>query len=338
LNNKCSECNTTLTQNSFERVCPNCGLVDSIIFHDSLAVTGKAPFDINHSICKSYQYASIGNTLINQFNLGTVINLDYRGFRDINGCKIPLHNSRYFNRINKCKNMYMGIDNSNRKRLQTILERVCRYLSLSRSIRSDIAYMFKKITKNEKVSNKVICLSFCVYYIIREKHGYLGITIHDIANAFKQFGHHTSPKLIVKRWFEFKKYIKQITPIGLKQYIERDIMAICKNSTIKDRLRDKGFNESIEVYKKELLEISDKIMNIVIKSGNGRRPTSLSSSIIYTADILIARKNKHKRILTQKILGKYLNISDFTIRDCYNNFLKPLIVNRLKCPKRRNPE
>lgn len=330
MNNKCKECNETLTQNSFERVCPNCGLVDSNILHNSLAVIGKVPSDINHSLNRSYQYVSIANTLINSSNLGSIINLNYRGFRDTNGNKIPLHNSRYFSRINRCKNIYMKTEDNNEKRLRTILERVCRYLSISQSIRNDIAYMFKKITKNEIVSNKVICLSFCVYYIIREKHTLLGIDIHDIANTFNEFGYRTTPRLIVKRWFEFKKYIKQNKPTSLKQHIERYITLICKNSSLEERLKSKGFGNSIETYKEMLLETSNKIMGIVMKSGSGRRPSRIASSIIYTADVVIAEKNKHKRILTQKILGKYLNISDFTIRDCYNNFLKPLIVDRLK--------
>lgn len=327
---KCKECNETLTQNSFERVCPNCGLVDSSILHDSLAVIGKPTSEINHSLNRSYQYVSISNTLINSSNLGSIINLNYRGFRDMKGNKIPLHNSRYFSRINRCKNIFMGGDNSNEKRLRTILERVCRYLSISQSIRNDIAYMFKKITKNEVVINKVICLSFCVYYIIREKHTLLGIDIHDIANAFKEFGYRTTPKLIVRRWFEFKKYIKQNKPTNLKQYIERYTTLICKNSSLEERLENKGFGNSIGEYKKMLLETSNKIMDIVMKSGSGRRPSRIASSIIYTADVVIAMKNKHRKILTQKTLGKYLNISDFTIRDCYNNFLKPLIVDRLK--------
>jgi len=190
--------------------------------------------------------------------------------------------------------------------------------------------MFKKIIKNEVVPNKVVCLSFCVYYIIRENHPLLGITIHDIANAFKQFGYRTTPKLIIRRWFEFKKYIKQNKPVSLKHYIEKGIIFVCESNTIEKRLEIKGFGNSVEIYKKMLLETSNKIMNIVIKTNSGKRYSSLASSIIYTADIVIAEKNNHKRILTQKTLGKYLNISDYTIRDCYNNFLKPLIINKLK--------
>nr|BDI55032.1 MAG: transcription initiation factor TFIIB [uncultured archaeon] len=330
MNNRCKECNETLTQNSFERVCPNCGLVDSSILHNSLAVIGKIPSEINHSPSRSYQYVSIANTLIDLSNLGSIIKSDHRGFRDINGHKIPIHNNRYFNRLNRCKNIYMNNEHGNENRFLTTLERVCRYLSISQSIRCDIAYIFKKITKNEVVPNKVVCLSFCVYYIIKKNHPHLGITIHDIANAFNQIGHRTSPKSIIRQCFEFKKYIKQNKPVSLKHYIEKGITFVCESNTIEKRLEIKGFGNSIEIYRKMLLETSNKIMNIVIKTNSGKRYSSLASSIIYTADIVIARKNKHKKVLTQKTLGKYLNIPEYTIRDCYSNFLKPLIVSKLK--------
>ncbi len=59
----------------------------------------------------------------------------------------------------------------------------------------------------------------------------------------------------------------------------------------------------------------------------GRNPFILTGAIIYLADKLIAKENKQKSVLTQKVISEATKIAEYSIRDHYVNLLKPLFLH-----------
>ena len=56
-------------------------------------------------------------------------------------------------------------------------------------------------------------------------------------------------------------------------------------------------------------------------------PFFYAGSIIYLADIILAAKNGHNHILTQKIISQFTGIKESTLRNIYIKYLKQFNPN-----------
>jgi len=60
-----------------------------------------------------------------------------------------------------------------------------------------------------------------------------------------------------------------------------------------------------------------------------RKQINLAAAAIYTADILLARTTRTKRVLTQAVLARATNVCSYSMRNLYDSVIKPLLKIRM---------
>jgi transcription initiation factor TFIIIB Brf1 subunit/transcription initiation factor TFIIB len=106
------------------------------------------------------------------------------------------------------------------------------------------------------------------------------------------------------------------------------INQVIHHKDLLERLEKKEALWSKNEFQNNLLIKCRKILiELPILHRGGRNPFILTGAIIYLADKLLAKENKQKSILTQKIISEATHIAEYSIRDHYVNLLKPLFMN-----------
>jgi transcription initiation factor TFIIIB Brf1 subunit/transcription initiation factor TFIIB len=86
---------------------------------------------------------------------------------------------------------------------------------------------------------------------------------------------------------------------------------------------------SLSLYERDLREFTQKITALVKEDDDykGRDPLSFAAAIIVGADVLIGKaRNRRRGYLTQRALAEAIpEVAEFTMREHYLNFIKPLI-------------
>ncbi|MFX0012374.1 MAG: hypothetical protein ACFE9R_18825, partial [Candidatus Hermodarchaeota archaeon] len=210
-----------------------------------------------------------------------------------------------------------------------ILNKISVFLNLGKNIRNNAAYFYKNIIKNEKkVINNISLIAFCIFYAIRREDPNSSVTINEIANAFQNFGHRVSPRLILRDGIKYKHHLKnESIPHKSEDYLIRLLNQVISHKDISERLDKKRVTLSKDEFHNNLLNKCREILkNLPIWQRGGRNPFILTGAIIYLADKLLAKENGSKTVLTQRLISEATNIAEYSIRDHYVNLLKPLFI------------
>jgi transcription initiation factor TFIIIB Brf1 subunit/transcription initiation factor TFIIB len=211
------------------------------------------------------------------------------------------------------------------------LNKISNYLNLSKTIRNNAAYFYKRIIKNEeKVINNISLIAFCVFFAARKENHNAPITINEISKAFQNYGHRVNPRLILRDGLEYKKYLRiENTPHKSEDYINRLVNEIINYRLMDERLKKKNSPWTKKKYQMLLLKKSHYILKELPGwQRGGRNPFILTGAIIYLADRLLAKEFGSKNILTQKIISRSTKIAEYSIRDHYVNLLKPIFLKK----------
>ncbi|MEJ2250531.1 MAG: hypothetical protein P8Y97_12870 [Candidatus Lokiarchaeota archaeon] len=205
-------------------------------------------------------------------------------------------------------------------------------MDLNKTIKSNAAYFYKKIIKNErKVINNISLIAFCIFYAARKENHNAPITIREITNVFQNFGHRVNPRLILRDGLEYKKYLRfNNIPHKSEDYVNRLVNEVGNYKSLQKRLKRKGSTWNSKKYQILLLKKCHYIMKSLPNwQRGGRNPFILTAAIIYLADKLLAKEFNKKSILTQKIISQATQIAEYSIRDHYVNLLKPLFLKNV---------
>lgn len=312
---KCPECHSTnIIEAGSDTICRGCGLVlNDYKYGNPLVITNCE--DKSCGI-KSKHYGEFVNHLSYADIRRTTFN--------VNG-SLKNKGITKFHRIKKINELPYGIPRD--LRLFAILHTIGRHLNISNVIIDTAGYYYKKINKEHKgkVINKISLIATCIFIASRENSHNTPISIKEICYAFNRFHHRVRPHLIFRDILEYSNiFNKIITNIRKPEdYMNKFINKITNINGFKERMNDKNAYIDINEYSSLLLNTSLKILKYIPKTKvMSRNPFILAASIIYMADIIIAHKNNHKKILTQKIISRATSVAEYSIRDHYINLLK----------------
>jgi transcription initiation factor TFIIIB Brf1 subunit/transcription initiation factor TFIIB len=325
---KCPECKGSIIINGFEKVCNKCGLVINELFKASSFIFNKE----NKSSSLSKQYVALGERTDFIGGLGSFIDYENSKYlKDKTGRLLPPNEQKLFRRLKKNYAQFLRIKNHETEyRVFNILNKISLYLNLNKNIRNNAAYYYKKILKNEqKVINNISLIAFCVFLAVRKEYHNAPITINEIAKAFQNFGHRVNPRLILRDGIRYKHHLNnESIPHKSEDYLIRLTNQVINHKDLSERLKKKGSVWTKEEYQNNLLKKCREILiELPLLHRGGRNPFILTGAIIYLADKLIAKENKQKSALTQKVISEATKIAEYSIRDHYVNLLKPLFLN-----------
>ena len=168
-----------------------------------------------------------------------------------------------------------------------------------------------------------------IFFSVRKENHNAPITIKEISEAFQNFGHRVNPRLILRDGIKYKHHLtKDAPPHKCEDYITRLIWDVMNHNELEERLIKKGSRWSKKEYHIELTKKCREILKtLTFRVRGGRNPFILTGAVIYLADKLLAKENKKKAILTQKIISEATKIAEYSIRDHYVNLLKPIFIN-----------
>jgi len=325
---KCTECGGNVIINSFEKICKDCGLVLNNFFRESAFVFN----DIKNKNSLSKQYVALGERTDFIGGLGSFIDYEKSKYlKDKSGKLLPPNEQKLFRRLKKNYAQFLRIKNHETEyRVFNILNKISLFLNLTKNIRNNAAYYYKKIIKNEeKVINNISLIAFCIFFAARKENHNAPITINEISNAFQNFGHRVNPRLILRDGIRYKHHLNNNSiPHKSEDYLIRLLDEVMKHKCLQERLVKKGVLLSKNEFQNKLLVKCRKILKeLPLGHRGGRNPFILTGAIIYLADKLLAKEQEQKAILTQKIISEATNIAEYSIRDHYVNLLKPLFIN-----------
>ncbi|MFX0072459.1 MAG: hypothetical protein ACFFAO_15345 [Candidatus Hermodarchaeota archaeon] len=325
---RCPECEGKVIVNSFEKICKECGLVINNFFKESAFVFNE--LKIKNSLNK--QYVALGERTDFIGGLGSFIDYEKSKYlKDKNGKLLPPNDQKLYRRLKKNYAQFLRIKNHETEyRVFNILNKITLYLNLNKNIRNNAAYYYKKIIKSEeKVINNISLIAFCIFFAARREFHNAPITINEISKAFQNFGHRVNPRLILRDGIKYKHHLNDdTTPHRSEDYLIRLIDEIIKHRSLKERLMKKEVLWSENEFQNNLIRKCRQILKkLPVWQRGGRNPFILTGAIIYLADKLLAKDNKQKSILTQKIISEATKIAEYSIRDHYVNLLKPMFMS-----------
>lgn len=327
---KCPECGGEIITSSFERTCKDCGLViDEILEFSTYLFCDKT---IKSNLNK--QYVALGDRTDFIGGLGTFIDYENSKYlKDKSGKLLSPEDQKLFRRLKKNYGQFLRIKNHETEyRIFNILNKISTYLSLNKNIKNIAAYYYKKIIKNEdKVINNISLIAFCIFFAARTEFHNAPISIKEISEAFQNFGHRVSPRLILRDALKYKHCItKNSEPHKSEDYVIRLIDNVINHKDLIERLNRKNITWSKKEFQIKLtLKCQEILKLLTFKYRGGRNPFILTGAIIYLADRILAKEYSQKAILTQKIISEATQIAEYSIRDHYVNLLKPLFIKNV---------
>lgn len=327
----CTDCGGNLILTKTGYTCSKCGIVHGNHYiNDNYFLNHNEKYDVK----SSKQFVALGKQLDNVSDLGSYIDFYNTGyFYDVKNMPLSSDKQKLFLRLKYTRDFRARLDqNETYYRIVKIMKDVSNNLKILPDFRKRAVYLYNKMIKgipktNNKIPNHVSLIATSLFLASREYSSYAPITIQEICLAFQELGHRVNCKMIIRDILEFRQYIdlKQIKHES-KDYLERLLNNLYYNERYNARFKKKVHSGDIKPYIQELQTCSLKILQLIPKFvKNSRNPFILAGAAIYGADLVLARRNKTKRVLTQKLLADATGIAEYSIRDHYCSVIKQVI-------------
>jgi transcription initiation factor TFIIIB Brf1 subunit/transcription initiation factor TFIIB len=305
-------------------VCEECGLV---------ADTQYVPQDYIISVNTdknelAKQYVSPGERVDIIDGMGSYIG-NFKGTksRDYQGNLLPKDKELYFRKLNRIYNFRARIRHKESQyRVLKSLNHATTLLQLSDKTKQRAAYIYRKSLKHpnhKEVSTHPVLMTVALFLAIRERKE--PVTLQEVITAFKQLGHRV-PLNKVMRVLELLKKCPGIELMRRKSedYIPRLVSKIVRHPEVISRIRRRLWK--LSEYQVLLMRAANKLLEkITLEQRGGRHPYIFAASVLYAADLLIAKQLDRRSALTQKLLAKIVNVAEYSIRDHYCTLLKQYI-------------
>ena len=200
--NTCN-CGGSLIQNKHELVCSTCGLIhDDIELMHSTRVNDKS---INDDGNKE-QFVSVGNTITNIHNLGSLFIKKGWVFYDWKGTQISKDLNKYFLKMDKHKLIQRFWNGGNLPRHLTTINRLAVLLELPRMFTDRVAFFYRKIKAKHHIPNGFALICACFLYASKEDPSF-NVSIDDIIEYMNGFNHAITFQIVRKYFLKYKDQV-----------------------------------------------------------------------------------------------------------------------------------
>jgi len=226
--------------------------------------------------------------------------------------------------LNKRKSTLEKKENS----IIMLIRRVSSNLNIPKSARERAISLFLKCARKIAQSNKrelVLLAAACLLIAVRELKHAAPITLQEIVSAFNQNGVKVNPMKTLWTIKNIEQLLGNRIPLrSCKDYVWRLTQEAIKNPIVQKKLRELGIDP--EIYKHRLALLAIMLLNKVEERKGGRRPLITALASIYAADRILAFRENHKPILTQRIIARIGAIAESTLREHYASLFKDIVI------------
>ncbi len=327
----CSECSGRALLTNGEYVCAACGLV---LARQVVSSPYQMHEENGSSSSQSKAYVALGKRSVMVGGLGSFI--DYqasRFFYDRTGRPLAPQRQRLFRRLKYDYNLRLRIaKRETTYRALRSLSRVADLLSLADGIKDRAAYYYQKMDKkleNSDITSHLTLMAYGLMLAVRESKENAPITLQEIAGAFQKLGHRVTSRSIIRQALSVKKKIAlSPTKRVSEDYLQRIVSQTVNHAAVRLRLRRAGF--VVQEYQANLVKHANQLFSrISVSERGGRNPFIFAVAVVYSSDLLIAKKAKRRPILTQRLISKATNAAEYSVRDHYAKLLKAHILKML---------
>jgi len=298
----CSECGSSLVKTNQSLTCSECGLVNELLYESQYIIGLNDKYDF--ACGSANQFVALAKRSGAVSDLGTHIGFFYEPFPGKLG------------RL-KRQNIRTKLNDSYRYPMRALREMV-RAFMLPVNVQERAGYLYKKIVKSRvHIENRMTCMLACLYVAIRERK--YPLRIDELITVFQDHGHRVNKRLVVQTILKHGKILRGRT-LAMKpvDYIQKALSNLARDPEIKKKC-DQSSIQSIARLAREIVTYCQERIQA------NPRPYSLLAASIYAANRLVLKK-KGIKPLSQKMMGTALKIPEYTLRDTYNNHVKPFLL------------
>jgi len=321
----CDECGGRTISSCGETVCIDCGIIleKTRTFGIEFRESKEYP-----SIPKSIRdHSEIGSRPSFVGGLGSYIGFRKNFFfRDMKGKPLPPKKQHLFAHLKAVYNSQNRIRGQETVyRCLCSLQRVVEILRLPKSISRRAAYLFRKaIARQKRIrgTTSLILMGYCLLLATREFDRSMPSRAEDIARAFQNLGHRVTTKALMRVGSEYRDLsVLGRKPVQAEEYLGRIMNKVIADKRVLGKLRQHTI-EPLQ-YQQKMIAICGRLLERINGAERGgRNPYIFAASTIYAVERSLAKKEKRRSLLTQKIVAEITDVAEYSIRDHFCSVLK----------------
>lgn len=215
-----------------------------------------------------------------------------------------------------------------------MIRRIGEKLFLPDLVVQQAANLARKILATRDHARRVTIASVSAYSLVAacKIEAITSVTVREIVDAHNALGRRVTASSIIQLALESP--IKT-APRRPEDYVAKVIAKLSLNQRLvqalsREGLPLSGFLNSLRSATKDILAEIDCSMTV------GRRPCALAASAVYSAEMVLARREARKRRITQRDLAECGDSAEYTIRGQVSDIFMPA-VERLVSSRRSQP-
>lgn len=217
---------------------------------------------------------------------------------------------------------YTGKEQSSLYACAKMVERVCEKLGVPKIVVSQSMVIAKKVFGVRKARNEMTVAAISAFSIITacKIEGVTSMGVKEVVTAHRMLGRRVKMSALIQISLE-----SPVRPEARKaeNYLSRVISRLSSTPSIQSRVRQHFAKETI--YFNRLYETARLLLrNVEEDAQAGHNPCALAATAVYAAEMVLAKDESRKKILTQRDAALALGVAEYTVREQYGEIFRPV--------------
>jgi transcription initiation factor TFIIIB Brf1 subunit/transcription initiation factor TFIIB len=213
-----------------------------------------------------------------------------------------------------------------------LIERVCEKLYLPNAVMGQAIVISMKILSNQETGINTAAISAYSVMAACKIEGISKVGLKEIVDAHKSLGRRVKVSSLVRLYLESP--VKQ-RPRNASEYIKPIIARVLQIEKV-----EKGiltyFSSKVDYMRNLYSEATELIEKAKMIGTGGHNPRALAAASVYGAEYLLSRREKRKKVITQKDIALSSGMTEYTIREQFGEIFRELIVQMVECIEKNN--
>jgi len=204
-----------------------------------------------------------------------------------------------------------------------MIERVCEKLSVPRIVLGQAAATARKLLETKRERNDITTAAVSAYAIISacKTGGVTSVGVREIIEAHRLMGRRVKMSALIQ--LSLNSPVKTF-PRRAEDYISRVIARLDSVASLAEELEGLGIGRT--TYFNRLREAARVALDAIdTTSRGGHSPCTLAATAVYAGEIMLARKESRKKLLSQRDVAECVNVAEYTVREQFGEMFRALM-------------
>jgi transcription initiation factor TFIIIB Brf1 subunit/transcription initiation factor TFIIB len=204
-----------------------------------------------------------------------------------------------------------------------MIRRVCEMLHLPQVVVQQGANVARRVLTSEHHEHRVTIASVSAYSLIVacKIEGVTSVSVREIVDAHTALGRRVKASSIIR--LSLDSAIKT-NPRRPGEYVSKILAKMSLNERLSQTLIREGLSMTgyLNSLRSKALDI---LREVDVGLTEGRRPCALAASAVYSAELVLARRESRRRWITQRELAECSDSAEYTIRGQVSGIFLPMV-------------